>query len=157
MADACKHWGLDQSPPVERQSLCSLCIQPEFWHYQQQSVLPELKQTETTLFGISNSNYLQKLNFIHRESEFCKTNCHHDKDTTLVAIETVAFSHKDVYLLKPGCMHAFISQQHCVSQESHYSREQTKEHPSSSKLNLIQPFDILKIILPSTGQVGQSI
>lgn len=52
-----------------------------------------------------------------------KTSCHFDKDTTLVAIETAAFSHKDVYLMKPGCMHAFISQQHCLSQESHYRCE----------------------------------
>ena len=59
--------------------------------------------------------------------------------------------------MKPGYMHAFISQQHCLSQESHYSREQAREHPSSSKLNLIQPLDIFKMILPSTGQVRQSI
>lgn len=45
-----------------------------------------------------------------RSQSLAKTNRHCDEDTAVVAGETVAFSLKDVYLWKPGCMQAFISQ-----------------------------------------------
>ncbi len=64
-----------------------------------------------------------------RSQSFAKTNCHCDKDTTMVAGETVAFSLKDVYLFKPGCMHAFILQQHCLSQESRYCLSKLEKVP----------------------------
>lgn len=62
--------------------------------------------------------HLQKVNFTHKDSKFCQNNF--DEDTTMAAEETVAFSLKHVYLLKPGCVPAFILRQHFLSQESHY-------------------------------------
>ncbi len=61
-----------------------------------------------------------------RKQSFAKTSRHFDKDTTMAAGATVAFSLKNVYLLKPRCMHAFILQQHCISQESHCCQSKFK-------------------------------
>lgn len=81
-----------------------------------------------------------------------KTNCQIDKDATMVAGETVAFSPQGCLPLEAR-MHAYFYFTATLS----FPREplllwQVRESPCSSKLNLIQPSDIFNTFSPAPAK-----